>query len=264
MVTRVSLWLLLVIAALIVIVPSEVVADTHDSCEMHFVYRSSEQNINELVLQNFQDDEWSEPVLVHSNASGFSYAPTMASDIDGNLVFAWVEDNGSSNQLMYRVKAGSGEWLGKPQQLTLAKGEKTTPVLIRSISGIIYLSWVSDQSGSDDVFISSWSLADGWSEFQSLSDDNIFPDIRPSFEYVEDINGAYELLVLWQARSSDGIYVSDQHTLEADLEFGSVRSTVSDICSKELSRVALPTSTEEGFLYFPQIGLDSYRRVTLR
>lgn len=264
MITRVSLWLLLVIAAFTVIVPLEVMADTNHRCEMHFVYRSSGQNINELVLQSYQEDEWSEPVLVHSNASGFSYAATMVSDAGGNSLFVWVEDSGASNQLMYRVKSRSGDWLGKPQQLTSAKGEKTTPILIRSISGIIYLSWVSDQNGSDDVFISNWSLDDGWSEAKLLSFDNAFPDIRPGFEYVEDVNGAYELLVLWQARSNDGIYVSDQHSLEADLEFDSVRGGTSERCSKELSKVALPIRAEEGFLHFPQIGLESYQRITLR
>lgn len=264
MIIRVSLRLVLAITALTVIVPAAVMADTNDGCEMHFVYRSSERNVNELVLQNFQDDEWSEPVLVHSNASGFSYAPTIASDADGNSLIVWVEDNGSANQLMYRVKSRSGDWSGKSQQLTSAKGEKTTPVLIRSISGVIYLSWVSDQNDSDDVFLSRWSFADGWSEPQLISLDNVFPDIRPSFEYVAVENGRSELQVLWQARSSDGVYVPDQYVLEAGLEFSSAQSELSEQCTKELSKVALPESTEEGFLHFPQIILESYQRITLR
>ncbi|MFT6407159.1 MAG: hypothetical protein ACJAQ6_000569 [Arenicella sp.] len=231
------------------------------SCQMHLVYRSAEQEQNQLLQQQYKAGKWTDPILVHSNPTGLSYGATMASDIDGNILLVWVENNGGVSQLMYRVKSDSGDWLSGPRQFTASKGEKTTPLLMRSISGEIYLLWVSDENASDDVFLVNWSLAEGWSDTQLLSANNAFPDIRPRFDYVQDIEGSYNLVARWQARSEDGIYASDQLIIETDLELTSAQLTSIDNCSKELASVALPLAIQSGFVHLPQLGLDSYQRI---
>lgn len=262
MLSKFFLVIAIIVIAILVMGPSAAIAQENQSCEIQLVYRSTDQNQNQLLQQRYEGAQWSEPDLVHSNASGFSYGATVASDIDGNLIVVWVEDSGSSNQLMYRVKSPSGSWLGPSNALTSIKGEKTTPILIRSISGTVYLAWVSDESDSDDVFLSSWSFADGWSEADVLSVDNAFPDIQPTFDYVEDINGRYELLVRWKARSEDGIYVPDQHLIETGLELK--QQSISDQCFEPPSDIVLPANVERGFLHFPQLGLENHKRVRTR
>ena len=253
-----------VLMAVLMMQPSSAIAEFGEECEIQLVYRSQEQNNNQLFQQRYQDNKWNEPNSVYSNLGSLSYGATMASDVAGNLIVVWVERNGSSSQLMYRVKSQSDGWVSRPQEFTSAQGEKSTPLLIRSLSGEIYLSWVSDQNDADDVFLARWSPIDGWSEAEILSVDNAFPDISPNFQYVENIDGTYELLVQWQARSDGGIYQLKQTQIETNLELKPRQKMLAEQCANGLSDVALPASLEDGFLHFPQLGLDSYQRIRVR
>jgi len=234
------------------------------SCEMHLAFRGLDQNKNELQIQHYIDDSWANPKVVHTNPSGFSHSPTVTIDNDGNLIVAWLELIGSSSQLMYRVLDSSGEWRGKAVEFGSIEGEKTTPLLFRSISGNVYLSWVSDQNDFDDVFLSSWDSSNGWSKAKTLSLTNEFPDITPDFEYIESANGQLELSVVWQARSKGGVYAPQSYVIEQGLKVEVDQQANSEVCERVLSKIALPSNIKRGFMYVPTIVLDNYQRLRSR
>jgi hypothetical protein len=234
------------------------------SCGMHLVYRSREQGKNQLLYQRYAEGQWSGSDLIHSNSVGLSYVATTTSDAEGNLLVVWVEDSGGLSQLMYRVKSLSGKWLTGSRQLTVSKGEKTQPLLIRSISGQVFLIWTSDERGNDDVFFASWKLDIGWSDTQVLSADNVFPDISPMFDYSQNIDSSYDLNVRWNASSGDGIYVQEQVIIETNMALMPEQEFSIEQCTKELAGVVLPVTLRSGFVHLPQLGLNSYQRIRNR
>jgi len=97
-----------------------------------------------------------------------------------------------------------------------------------------------------------------------LSLTNEFPDITPDFEYTESANGQLELSVVWQARSKGGVYAPQSYVIEQGLKVEFDQQANSEVCERVLSKVALPSNIERGFMYVPMIVLDNYQRLRSR
>ena len=239
-------------------------AQDQQSCKMHLAYRSLDHDKSEIQVRHYDGKQWNEQLIAHSNAAGFSYAPTVTVDSQENVLVAWVDRVGASTQLMYRAMNDREQWRDVAIEVGSVEGEKTTPVLFRSISGEVYLSWVSDENGLDDVFLSRWDPAEGWLSPAVLSQDNEFPDVTPNFEYIEDSKGEFDLSVVWQARSKDGIYQPESYVVEQGLRLEPDQKVSNEICNEELEDVSIPSSYDVGFLYTPSNLSESYRRLRNR
>jgi len=232
-------------------------------CGMELISRSASPEENHLHHYHYIDSEWSRPASVHESDSTFSKRPSIVKTNVGQVIAVWVERSAGDSQIVYKVRQVDKSWQRRAIKITSTGGHKTAPIIFNSMSGQVYLAWVSDQNDNDDIFFSSWS-GSSWSSPESLSDTNKNPDISPTFNYEKNSQGRYDLVLGWQQRNEDGIYQDASFLIEYDLELDPELHELSQHCSKILEKVALPSDVKSGFIYRNYGLLDNHQRIRPR
>jgi len=255
-----------VFALLSMMLSSAVIAQTNDDlsrpykCSMQLIHRSIDANQNKLIQYYFANNKWSERFIVHDSPGTYSKRPSLAHISDDQFIAVWVERNSRGSQLMYKLTALGQQWQSTPKLMTSEGGFKTAPIVFSSLSGQVYLAWVSDQNGNDDIFLSTWN-GNAWSTAESLTHENKNPDISPVFSYQKNKQGALDLLLGWQERDSNGIFQSENVTLELGLELDAQAVDHERFCLKDLQNIALPSDVQSGFLLRSNLTVNAYERI---
>lgn len=223
-------------------------------CSLNFVtaqYLESENFI--LLWENVKGDLGDVQITYKTE----NFISNVVSSVDENNqpIIVWHESGDKGNRLLSTVKDVYNKWL-PPVVIESSKNELTSLSLVKSPGGVIYLSWASDLSGNDDVYLSQFSQGK-WGDAVAVNPKNKVPDILPTLSV--NFHGSVELV--WRTLSSQVIGYEDKSIiLTSALTTFELEQFLKNQCSYDRASIKSPDSDEPLFINYYQDVFDSYEK----
>lgn len=153
------------------------------SCSVNYVSVEYSQKQNSVVFWSYSNSELSDKMFAYETEHHISQIRSSVDESFRPLII-WIERSGKDDRLLSTSLDLAGNW-SEPLLIEHSKSELSSPSLIRAPDGTSYLSWASDKSGSDDVYLAQFSDGE-WSQPKTVNEKNSVPDILPTLSIERD------------------------------------------------------------------------------
>lgn len=135
-----------------------------------------------------------ESTLVPYPGSGARRHPFIESDLSGNLYVVWSDSRDGNFEIYFKKSTDGGTTWSSDTGLTTASGASMEPSIILGDSGEIFLVWIDNRDGNDDLFFKySEDYGLTWS-----ADTNLVNDPAPcGATHIAISSDKTDLYVLW-------------------------------------------------------------------
>lgn len=146
------------------------------------------------------------------SSAELNVSPSITGDSSGNMMAIWKSDSSSSSVLKFALRRNQ-QW-SAASILTSQGGETTSPEIISDNNGQIWIFWVSDHNGLDDIFYSKFDIgANEWTLPVQINESNEVPDVSPMASL--NLNG--DVVIQWsQYDRQQGQYVTLSKTFSEE------------------------------------------------
>ncbi|MBL4671860.1 MAG: hypothetical protein JKX81_06335 [Arenicella sp.] len=232
------------------------------SIRAELVWVDSQAGSHRLMLSQLTGDKWSDPLAVYTSEN-FITTPALSTDLSGNKLLIWSEQNDNSTVLMSARRASPDiEWQ-RARKLNGFKAENLSPSIIVDSSNRQWVFWSSNHEGLDDIY---YSRKDGskWSSPSRVHANNDVPDIQPIASLNKDLN----VVVAWKAYDQpSGQYLTSQRVFTIDNSSKSrykisLRNTQQESISDVIMPGFLPRNSAVA-LHFPNNNIEQSIRLDL-
>jgi hypothetical protein len=221
------------------------------SCSLNYVSAEYSKKQNSIVFWSYSNSELGDKMLAYQTEHHISQIRSSVDESFRPLII-WIERSGKDDRLFSTSLDHEGNW-GEPLLVEYSKSELSSPSLIRAPDGTSYLTWASDESGSDDVYLAHFT--DGkWSRPKIVNEKNSVPDILPTLSIERD--GSVGLA--WRTFTKPSLGYEDRFSkVTQALSATEKKQLQSWQCDYQKSEIALPETTESLFINYYQDVFDS-------
>lgn len=227
----------------------------NSTCSLNVVSVKYSEAKSSILLWQSVGGFWGDEQVPYET-KGFISNVVSSIDRNDQPLIVWLEVGDSDNRLMSISKDAYSEWTS-PTVILSSKSELTSPAIIRASDSTVYLSWVSDARGNDDVYFARF-IESEWSSPVGVNAKNKVPDILPSLSI--DNDGSVGLS--WRAFKDPLIGYEEKFiSLTSALTADGMQQVLSRQCVYDRSSIKLPESSEPLFVNYHQDVFFSFERV---
>lgn len=224
------------------------------NCSVNYVSAEYAKKQSSIAFWSYVDSELSDKKLVYQTEHHISQIRSSV-DEDFRPLIVWVERSGKNDRILSTNLNLTGNW-SEPLLVEHSKSELSSPSLIRAPDGTSYLSWASDEGGSDDVYLSQFSKGK-WSQPKTVNEKNSVPDILPALSIERD--GSVRLAWRTFAKPSIGYEDRFEEVTQA-LSESEKQQLQSWQCKYEKSSIIQPETNEPLFINYYQDAFYSFEK----
>lgn len=222
------------------------------SCSVNYVSAEYSKEQNSIVFWSYSNSELSDKILAYQTEHHISQIRSSVDESFRPLII-WIERSGKDDRLFSTSLGLTDNW-AEPLLIKRSKSELSSPSLIRAPDGTSYLSWASDESGSDDVYLAHFSNGK-WSQPKAVNEKNSVPDILPSLSIERD--GSVGLT--WRTFTKPSLGYEDRFSeITQALSAIEKKQLQSWQCDYKKSSIAQPETKEPLFINYYQDVFNSH------
>ena len=161
-----------------------------------------------IVSSSLVEEQWSEPVAIHSS-DNLIVTPSLAKSDDGQTILVWSQQQQGGMEI-FQSLFSDGEW-SEAEPLVDKGSENLNPNILNDGQGGLWLFWSGNNGGLDDIYYKNKTAGDAeWSETQQLNAPNEAPDYKP----IAELDQFGDILVRWQTFDFlSNTYIEVQETI---------------------------------------------------